>query len=241
MNIRWLDRDKKGYLTQFVVSANEKKKNVVIYFRRGFTHFWLWIIIMTHLLDEETRPWLSHRTRCLLPYLFPIEETLVSTSTFPCLEMVSPNENMLPISDASSSSSRTRVFTSRTRSVPLSNPTDNSCAVTLGYAGSLSSQRRPPLVPMAGPLSSFTRRAEPLFARPASPPTRRSSGYFGDLEEVNSSDNDESLKHAHRLRSGKLGMCNDPYCTTCPSNYNPKASRISNPTVSASTVCLLLP
>ncbi|KAL0835925.1 hypothetical protein Bca101_087814 [Brassica carinata] len=144
---------------------------------------------------------------------------------------------MLPISDASSSSSQTRVFTSRTRSVPLSNPTDetgNSNAVTLGYAGSLPSQR-PPLVPMTGPLSSSTRRPEPLFPRPAPPPTRRSSGYFGDLEEVNSSDNDELLKHAHRLRSGKLGMCNDPYYTTCPSNYNPKASRLPNPTVSAST------
>lgn len=171
-------------------------------------------------------------TRCLLPYLFPIEQTLVSTSTFPCLEMVSPNKNdkihMLPISDASSSSSQTRVFTSRTRSVPLSNPTEetgNSKAATLGYAGSLPSQR-PPLFPMTGPLSSST---------------RRSSGYFGDLEEVNSSDNDELLKHAHRLRSGKLGMCNDPYCTTCPSNYNPKASRLPNPTVSASTVCLILP
>uniref|UniRef100_M4EMD8 Cyclic nucleotide-binding domain-containing protein n=2 Tax=Brassica campestris TaxID=3711 RepID=M4EMD8_BRACM len=129
---------------------------------------------------------------------------------------------MLPISDASSSSSQTRVFTSRTRSVPLSNPTEetgNSKAATLGYAGSLPSQR-PPLFPMTGPLSSST---------------RRSSGYFGDLEEVNSSDNDELLKHAHRLRSGKLGMCNDPYCTTCPSNYNPKASRLPNPTVSAST------
>ncbi|KAH0942533.1 hypothetical protein HID58_002170 [Brassica napus] len=152
--------------------------------------------------------------------------------------MVSPNKNdkihMLPISDASSSSSQTRVFTSRTRSVPLSNPTGNSNAATLGYAGSLPSQR-PPLFPVTGPLSSSTRRPEPLFPRPAHPPTRRSSGFFGDLEEVNSSDNDELLKHAHRLRSGKLGMCNDPYCTTCPSNYNPKASRLPNPTVSAST------
>ncbi|KAG2333222.1 hypothetical protein Bca52824_004402 [Brassica carinata] len=141
--------------------------------------------------------------------------------------MVSSNENdkiqMLPISDASSSSSRTRAFTSRTSSIPLSNPTDetvNSSAVTLG----------PPLVSMAGPLSSSTRRPEPLLPRPASPLTRRSSGYFGDLEEVNSSDNDEFLKHAHLRRSGKLGMCNDPCCTTCPSKYNPKASRLPSPT-----------
>ncbi|XP_057247070.1 probable cyclic nucleotide-gated ion channel 20, chloroplastic isoform X2 [Beta vulgaris subsp. vulgaris] len=27
-------------------------------------------------------------------------------------------------------------------------------------------------------------------------------------------------KNTHLLRSGQLGMCNDPYCTTCPSDYN---------------------
>ncbi|XP_024967809.1 probable cyclic nucleotide-gated ion channel 20, chloroplastic isoform X1 [Cynara cardunculus var. scolymus] len=36
-------------------------------------------------------------------------------------------------------------------------------------------------------------------------------------------------KNEHLLRSGQLGMCNDPYCTTCPSSYNykekPKNSR----------------
>ncbi|XP_017437978.1 probable cyclic nucleotide-gated ion channel 20, chloroplastic isoform X1 [Vigna angularis] len=31
----------------------------------------------------------------------------------------------------------------------------------------------------------------------------------------------------HLLRSGKLGICNDPYCTTCPSYF--KSSRLRNP------------
>ncbi|KAI3724114.1 hypothetical protein L2E82_35880 [Cichorium intybus] len=40
---------------------------------------------------------------------------------------------------------------------------------------------------------------------------------FGDF-------NNEA-KSEHLLKSGQLGMCNDPYCTTCPTSY--KAKRIS--------------
>ncbi|XP_073131684.1 probable cyclic nucleotide-gated ion channel 20, chloroplastic [Henckelia pumila] len=29
-------------------------------------------------------------------------------------------------------------------------------------------------------------------------------------------------KNEHLLKSGQLGMCNDPYCTTCPTYYNAK-------------------
>ncbi|XP_024973474.1 probable cyclic nucleotide-gated ion channel 20, chloroplastic isoform X1 [Cynara cardunculus var. scolymus] len=35
-------------------------------------------------------------------------------------------------------------------------------------------------------------------------------------------DHDNEAKNEHLLRSGQLGMCNDPYCTTCPSSYNYK-------------------
>ena len=40
--------------------------------------------------------------------------------------------------------------------------------------------------------------------------------------------NTHNDKNEHLLRSGQLGMCNDPYCTTCPSYYNdrpPKGKR----------------
>ncbi|KAJ0702466.1 putative cyclic nucleotide-binding domain, Ion transport domain, rmlC-like jelly roll [Helianthus annuus] len=30
---------------------------------------------------------------------------------------------------------------------------------------------------------------------------------------------DTEAKNEHLLKSGRLGMCNDPYCTTCPSSY----------------------
>lgn len=45
-------------------------------------------------------------------------------------------------------------------------------------------------------------------------------------------------KNEHLLISGQLGICNDPYCTTCPTYFeasqlrNPKASILSDPKVS---------
>lgn len=160
--------------------------------------------------------------------------------------MASLNENddvpMLPISD---SSSRTRAITSRTRSLSLSNPTSSidgfdSSTVVLGYTGPLRTQKRPPLVQMSGPLTS-TRRPEPLFLPPppngssdsvgvSSQPERYPS--FAALQHKNS-DEEFVLKHANLLRSGQLGMCNDPYCTTCPSYYNRKAAQIPTSRVSA--------
>ncbi|KAJ9542673.1 hypothetical protein OSB04_029179 [Centaurea solstitialis] len=38
----------------------------------------------------------------------------------------------------------------------------------------------------------------------------------------------EDQKNEHLLRSGQLGMCNDPYCTTCPSAYNYKEKKPKN-------------
>ncbi|AEE75994.1 unnamed protein product [Arabidopsis thaliana] len=160
--------------------------------------------------------------------------------------MASHNENddipMLPISDPSSRT-RARAFTSRSRSVSLSNPTSSiegfdTSTVVLGYTGPLRTQRRPPLVQMSGPLTS-TRKHEPLFlphpssdsVGVSSQPERYPS--FAALEHKNSSEDEFVLKHANLLRSGQLGMCNDPYCTTCPSYYNRKAAQIPTSRVSA--------
>ncbi|WZY95236.1 hypothetical protein YC2023_067565 [Brassica napus] len=149
---------------------------------------------------------------------------------------------MLPVSD-SSSLSRTRPFTSRSRSVSLANTSSiidgfDSSTVVLGYTGPLRTHRRPPLVQMSGPLSS-TRSSEPLFLPPPPTSTRDVSSSqperhpsFAALEHKNSEE-EFVLKHAHLLRSGQLGMCNDPYCTTCPSYYNRKASQIPTSRVSA--------
>lgn len=157
--------------------------------------------------------------------------------------MDSQNENddfpiLLPIPEATSSRAHNRAFTSTNRSVSLSNPTfsidgfDNS-SVNLGYTGPLRTQRRrPPLVQMSGPLYS-TRRPESLFPPPNQPPDSSST------VDVPPED-DFVLKNANLLKSGLLGMCNDPYCTTCPSYYNHQSAQFHTSRVSASRVCMLL-
>ncbi|KAJ0249183.1 Ion transport domain-containing protein [Hirschfeldia incana] len=88
--------------------------------------------------------------------------------------MASPSEKddvpMLPVSDTSSSSSRTRPFTS---TIDLF----DSSTVVLGNTDPFGTQRRPPLVQMSDPLSS-TRSPETRFALPP-PSTGGSSDSIG--------------------------------------------------------------
>lgn len=156
--------------------------------------------------------------------------------------MASSTENdefpILPIPKATPRA-HTRAFTSRNRSVSLSNPTFSidgfdSSSVVLGYTGPLRTQRiRPPLVQMSGPLHS-TRRTEPLFSpSPQEPPDSSSSSTVNVPPE-----DDFVFQNANLLRSGQLGMCNDPYCTTCPSYYNRQAAQFHTSRVSTSRVCI---
>ncbi|KAK1406405.1 hypothetical protein QVD17_41702 [Tagetes erecta] len=50
-----------------------------------------------------------------------------------------------------------------------------------------------------------------------------------DKRQVGDNDNHNhnETKNEHLFRSGQLGMCNDPYCTTCPSTYDYKGRIIS--------------
>ncbi|CAH2053451.1 unnamed protein product [Thlaspi arvense] len=151
--------------------------------------------------------------------------------------MASPNESdefpiLLPIPEATSRA-HNRAFTSTNRSVSLSNPTLSTdrfdiSSVPLGYTGPLRTQRRrPPLVQMSGPLYS-TRRPESHF--PPSPIETPDSSSTVDVPP----EDDYVLKNANLLKSGQLGMCNDPYCTTCPSYYNRQAAQFHPSRVSAS-------
>ncbi|CAN6979708.1 unnamed protein product [Brassica oleracea var. botrytis] len=166
--------------------------------------------------------------------------------------MASPNENddvpMLPVSNKSSSASRTSLFTSNSRSISLANTSStidvfDSSTVFLGYTDPVGFQRRS-FVQMSDPLSSTPSR-EPLFSLPL-PNTGGSSdsvgvsssqpGYHSSATpEQENSDDELVSKHEHLLRSGKLGMCNDPYCTTCPTEYNREAAQIPKPRVSATS------
>ncbi|XP_024015486.1 putative cyclic nucleotide-gated ion channel 19 [Eutrema salsugineum] len=134
--------------------------------------------------------------------------------------MASPNENdevpmLLPIPEATTRA-HTRDFTCTNRSVSLSNPLRTQRS------------RQPPLVQqMSGPLYS-TRRPESLFpTSPIEPPDISSTV---DIP----SQNEFVLKNTNLFKSGQLGMCNDPYCTTCPSYYNLQAAQFRPSRVSAS-------
>nr|VDD46059.1 unnamed protein product [Brassica oleracea] len=147
--------------------------------------------------------------------------------------MASPNEKdefpiLLPVSEARPRAN-TRALNSRNRSVSFSSSTystnrvDNS-SVVLGYTGPLRTQRRPPLsVQMSGPLYS-TRRPDQSFF-PASPVQPPDSSLSSSTVDVPSEEDEVVLKNANLLKSGQLGMCNDPYCTTCPSYYNRQAAQ----------------
>ncbi|KAJ0238406.1 cyclic nucleotide-gated ion channel 20 [Hirschfeldia incana] len=140
--------------------------------------------------------------------------------------MASPNENdEVPIPEETSRA-HTKAFNFKNRSVSLSNSTysidgcDNS-KVALGYTVPIRTQRTPPV-----PLYS-TRIPQSLFP-PSTEPLDSSSTVDVPYE-------DESiLKNANLLKSGQLGMCNEPYFTTCPSYYNHQAAEFHTSRVSDS-------
>ena len=118
----------------------------------------------------------------------------------------------------------------------------------VGHTGPLMSQRTP-FVAMSGPLSS-TRRRPDSIPRPGLVTSGPKEAVlkmekFPSMSEraQNEWPSDKlGLKNEHLLRSGQLGMCNDPYCTTCPSYYHyrappPKHSKASS--LFDSHVCFL--
>ncbi|KAG5415848.1 hypothetical protein IGI04_003415 [Brassica rapa subsp. trilocularis] len=140
--------------------------------------------------------------------------------------MTSPNENDQVSIPEATSRAHTRAFNFKNRSVSLSNSTyyidgcDNS-KVALGYTVPIRTQRRPP-----GPLYS-TPRPESHFPPSIEPPDSSST--------VDVRSEDESvLENANILKSGQLGMCNEPYCTTCPSYYSHQSANFHTSKVSDS-------
>ncbi|KAL8530088.1 hypothetical protein ACS0TY_007251 [Phlomoides rotata] len=90
-------------------------------------------------------------------------------------------------------------ISARNRSVSFSVPSD-------------SSSYEPNLVGFTGPLR-IQRGAGPLYPPRGAPEPKREGHSSKDR-------NDDMAKNEHLLRSGQLGVCNDPYCTTCPIFYN---------------------
>lgn len=100
----------------------------------------------------------------------------------------------------------------------------------VGSTGPLRNARRTDFIQMSGPLYVGLKH-ENLFQ-----PTQAAIGHQGTEPSM---DKDSSFRgmgqddwpdnyagrNEHLLKSGKLGICDDPYCTTCPTFYNTKGKQ----------------
>lgn len=148
-----------------------------------------------------------------------------------------------------SGESKLRRLVSRTRSASMSIPMSSMESYDrestfVGHTGPLRSERKTPFVQMSGPLYATNRHGN--IPRPNVNATGNKAvesmaekfalhGRVGNDRQTN-----YAHKNEHLLRSGQLGMCNDPYCTTCPTYFktsqqrNPKASGLFDPKVISS-------
>ncbi|XP_054794945.1 probable cyclic nucleotide-gated ion channel 20, chloroplastic [Prosopis cineraria] len=140
--------------------------------------------------------------------------------------------------------SKLRRLVSRTRSASISIPTSSMEPYEretslVGHTGPLRSERKTPFVQMSGPLY-VTNRHGNLFRQNVNATGNKAVESMTEkfaLPGRNGNDwqNNYAHKNEHLLRSGQLGMCNDPYCTTCPTYFktsqqrNHKASGLFDP------------
>ncbi|KAI9087393.1 hypothetical protein K1719_030713 [Acacia pycnantha] len=133
--------------------------------------------------------------------------------------------------------SRTR---SESISIPMSSmePYEGETSL-VGHTGPLRSERKTPFVQMSGPLhvtnrhGNLSRQNVNATGNKAVESMTEKIALHGRVG--NDWQNNYAHKNEHLLRSGQLGMCNDPYCTTCPTYFktsqqrNPKASGLFDP------------
>lgn len=132
--------------------------------------------------------------------------------------------------------SHLKAFTSRTRSASFSIPMHSMESYEnrtnlVGHTGPLRNEQRSPSVQMSGPLY-IGHKPEAIFiqnqgiaGQKKTEPKVEKFSSFSEVEDNEWSDNKNVGKNEHLLRSGQLGMCNDPYCTTCPTYYNFKPAQ----------------
>ncbi|KAL9224819.1 hypothetical protein vseg_000819 [Gypsophila vaccaria] len=92
----------------------------------------------------------------------------------------------------------------------------------LGHTGPLRRERRTPFTQMSGPLyirSNPENQYESTSEALVNQDKLQSSEKYSGLTKSEWVNETYAEKDEHLLKSGQLGMCNDPYCTTCPSYY----------------------
>ncbi|KAK4479263.1 hypothetical protein RD792_014774 [Penstemon davidsonii] len=126
--------------------------------------------------------------------------------------------------------STSRAFSSRTRSASMSIPTNSLDSFEhennlVGLTGPLRTEKQTSFVQMSGPLF-VSRNREVIFKPPLQkdnePKIEKYPSMDGNMDYNDWPLDNYGGKNEHLLKSGQLGMCNDPYCTTCPTYYHVK-------------------
>ncbi|XP_020273946.1 probable cyclic nucleotide-gated ion channel 20, chloroplastic [Asparagus officinalis] len=112
------------------------------------------------------------------------------------------------------------------RSASMSSPVSSSYEsddAFISHTGPLRGERSSRFIPMSGPLfiDQKPEGAGPHLGK------QRSKPFVIVPEEMGESgwkDSGSVGKHEHLLKSGPLGLCNNPDCTTCPATYKTKRS-----------------
>ncbi|XP_031105525.1 probable cyclic nucleotide-gated ion channel 20, chloroplastic [Ipomoea triloba] len=131
-----------------------------------------------------------------------------------------------------------RRFSSRARSASLPIPANSMESyytenALLGFTGPLRNERRTPLVQMSGPLyvshkpESNLRPSQVTLGRMSTGPTMEKYPSVAGRESNGWANDDYSGQNEHLLRSGQLGMCNDPYLAIDILNEQNKKSKSS--------------
>lgn len=121
-------------------------------------------------------------------------------------------------------------LSTRTRSASMSIPSNSLDSTDyehnlVGFTGPLTSNRRAPNTQMSGPLYA-NRNQEFVFQPPKGASRQKATEPKLDRTENNDWQVENYMgRNEHLFRSGQLGMCNDPYCTTCPMYYNVKGTK----------------
>ncbi|XP_050377007.1 probable cyclic nucleotide-gated ion channel 20, chloroplastic isoform X2 [Argentina anserina] len=133
-------------------------------------------------------------------------------------------------------------FMSRTRSASISIPMNSMDAYErgevnlVGHTGPLRTHTKSPFLAMSGPLHANRGRPDNVLRLPqgvagqeAEETTAEKFPSTNVTNENEWTNDDYTAKNEHLLRSGQLGMCNDPYCTTCPTVYKPTHAKYLRP------------
>ncbi|KAI3464188.1 hypothetical protein Pfo_020851 [Paulownia fortunei] len=129
--------------------------------------------------------------------------------------------------------STSRGLSTRTRSASMSIPMNSLDSSEyehnlVGFTGPLRNDRQTAFVQMSGPLYA-NRNHEFIFQPPQGALQQKTTEpkieRYPSIDRTQNNEwplDDYVGKNEHLLKSGQLGMCNDPYCTTCPMYYNVK-------------------